>query len=417
MKDNLLVYYNNDFIGVLRSIKGIRYVFSYTEKWLSKENAVPISISLPLAPGEFDEERSMSFFSNLLPESKIREKLAKSLRISEKDSYALLEVIGGECAGAISILPGGTSFSEHGDYQEIPNDQLSDLLSSMSDQPLLAGNEGIRLSLAGAQDKLPVYYTGKNFFLPRGNKASTHIIKTPISDDYPHSVINEAFCMKLAKELGLPVPEVTVIRNEHESFYLIERYDRYPDSDGNIKRLHQEDFCQALAIPPEQKYQENGGPSLVDCFNLISEHSSNPAVDKLSLLKWVMFNVLIGNADSHAKNLSFLYNESEITLSPFYDLLCTKVYPNLNDAFSMKIGKKKDVRYLSVHDWKRLAESTDTKFSIFPEVGEELLNGLEEKINKVKIFICKSGDEEVFIESIRKIIDERSKNISNIKKE
>jgi len=414
MTNNLSVYYHGESIGTLNINKGHRYTFSYSEEWLQNENAIPISISLPLNPGEFDEDKSMSFFSNLLPESTIRTELAKQFRLSEKDSYGLLEIIGGECAGAISILPSEIEFDRGGEYEEIQNEQLSELLDNISNKPLLAADEGIRLSLAGAQDKLPLYYEGDTFFLPKGNYASTHIIKTPISDDYPYSVINEAFCMHLAKELGLPVPEVTVIRDTHEPFYLIKRYDRFPDEDGNIVRLHQEDFCQALGVSPEEKYEENGGPSLLDCFNLVSEYSINPAVDKQHLLKWVMFNLLIGNADSHAKNLSFLYNEDQVSLSPFYDLLCTKIYPRLNEKLSMKIGKRSDVRYLSIHDWKKLAEIIGVKFSIFPELRQELMEDLDTKISKTKKLICKTKNEERFVEGIEKIIRERGRQLLNL---
>lgn len=413
--DILSVYYHGDTIGSLNITKGRRYIFSYAEEWLQREDAIPISISLPLRPGEFDEETSMSFFGNLLPESTIRDKLAKHYGLSEKDSYGLLEVIGGECAGAINILPSEKIFEENGKYEEIPNECLSDLLVNITKRPFLAGDEGVRLSLAGAQDKLPVYYDGGKFFIPKGNKASTHIIKTPIGGDYPYSVINEAFCMKLAKISGLPVPEVTVVRSTQEPFYLIERYDRFSDDKGNIIRLHQEDFCQALGVSPEQKYEESGGPSLADCFSLVSEYSVKPAVDKQYLLKWVMFNLLIGNADSHAKNISFLYNDGEISLSPFYDLLCTKVYPGLNDAFSMKIGKKRDVRYLSVHEWKRLADAIAVKFSIFPQLRQELMDGLGSKISEIKKIMCSNREEEIFIEDIEKVIRVRSEALSRIK--
>jgi len=409
MTDILSVYYHNEAVGTLRRIKGLRYVFSYDEEWLKRGDVIPVSISLPLSPGEFDEEKSMSFFSNLLLESAIREKLARKFRISDKDSYGLLEVVGGECAGAISIIPNDKEYEDSGDYEEIPNDRLNELLADISKRPLLAGDEGIRLSLAGAQDKLPICFKNDKFFLPRGNNASSHIIKTAISDEYPFSVINEAFCMVLAGELDLPVPEVSIIRDSHEPFFLIERYDRPVDGHGNISRLHQEDFCQALGISPENKYEASGGPSLVDCFNLVSEHSVNPAKDKQHLLKWVMFNLLIGNADSHAKNLSFLYKDGDISLSPFYDLLCTKVYPDLNEAFSMKIGSKKEVRYLSVHEWKKLADDIGIKFSIFPELRQELMDGIDSKITRIKSEICTDENEGRFIESIEQVIKERKK--------
>ena len=415
MTDILSVYYHGSIIGTLSINKGRRYVFSYMDEWLQKEDAIPISISLPLTPGEFDEDKSMSFFSNLLPESTIRDKLAKKYKLSEDDSYGLLEIIGGECAGAISILPSENKFEDSGEYKEISNDELSDILEDISKRPFLAGEKGLRLSLAGAQDKIPIYYNDDKFYLTKGNNASTHIIKTPISDDYPYSVINEVFCMKLAKELGFQIPEVTIIRNTRNPFYLIERYDRFENDNGEIIRLHQEDFCQALSITPEQKYEKEGGPSLTQCFKLVDEHSTNPAKDKQYLLKWIMFNILIGNADSHAKNLSFLYDDGSTTLSPFYDLLCTKIYPELNDDFSMRIGDKWEVRYLSVHEWKKLAKKIGVKFSIFPELRKEILNDLNSKIKEIKRIVCVNKEEEDFIQGIEDIIQERSRVLLRIK--
>lgn len=414
MTDILTVYYHSETIGSLRKTKGLRYVFSYDEKWLGRGDAIPISISLPLNPGEFDEERSMSFFSNLLPESTIREKLAQQFRISDKDSYGLLEIVGGECAGAISLIPNNKNYTEGGDYEEIPNEKLNSLLADISKRPLLAGDKGVRLSLAGAQDKLPIYFDDGKFFLPIGNNASSHIIKTPISDEYPYSVLNEAFCMILAGELDLPVPEVSIIRDSHEPFLLVKRYDRVIGDDDKIIRLHQEDFCQALGISPENKYEASGGPSLVDCFNLIAEHSVNPAKDKQFLLKWVMFNLLIGNADSHAKNLSLLYKDGDKSLSPFYDLLCTHIYPHLTQDFSMKIGGKKEARYLSVHDWNKLAENIGIKFSLFPEIRKELLNEIDSKIEQIKNKICVGEEEKSFIDSIVKIIEGQKKYLLRI---
>ncbi len=120
---------------------------------------------------------------------------------------------------------------------------------------------------------------------------------------------------------------------------LAERYDRVRDEEDNIQRVHQEDFCQALGIPAEIKYQSAGGPSLADCFGLIREASSAPALDLIALLDAVIFNLLIGNHDAHAKNFSLLYRpDQSIRLAPLYDLVCTVYYEELTDKMAMKIG-------------------------------------------------------------------------------
>ena len=174
---------------------------------------------------------------------------------------------------------------------------------------------------------------------------SSHILKTAIErlDD---TVTNEAFCMNLAHQVGLPVPPAQVADIAGEKVYLVERYDRVRLASGSVERLHQEDFCQALGVPPELKYQQEGGPGFAGCFSLVGEWSTEPVLDTLQLLRWSLFNFLIGNADAHAKNLSFLYHANGVRLAPFYDLLSTAVYERVNNKFAMKMGGQKDPRYL-----------------------------------------------------------------------
>ena len=147
-----------------------------------------------------------------------------------------------------------------------------------------------------------------------------------------------------------------------------------------------------------------------DCFKLIKENCINPAVDRLNLIKWVMFNILISNADAHAKNLALIYDDGNISLAPFYDLLCTSsdIYEGLTERFSMKIGKKKEIRYLSKHDWKKLSDEIGVKYSIFPELIIELLDGLDLRIAKVRNAINLNEEEKKFIDEIEKVIEKRS---------
>ena len=234
------------------------------------------------------------------------------------------------------------------------------VLAELPNRPLLAGEKGIRLSLAGAQNKLPVFIDDKQkICIATGNSPSTHILKPPIPR-IEASVENEAFCMTLASRMRLPVASV-LIRKNQDTILVVSRYDREQKGAGTVFRLHQEDFCQALGILPEQKYESEGGPSLERCFALLKDHSIRPAADQRALLGWVIFNVLIGNADAHAKNLSILFTDKGPRLAPFYDLLSTQVYPHLADKFAMKIGGENRPRWLHTRNWERFADAVSLK--------------------------------------------------------
>jgi serine/threonine-protein kinase HipA len=227
----------------------------------------------------------------------------------------------------------------------------------------MAGMAGIRLSLAGAQDKLAVYISGDEISLPLGNAPSSHILK-PVIEPYQDTVENEAFCMVLARELGIAVAPVEIRAEGGKKFLLVERYDRVNTGDSStpLKRLHQEDFCQALGVVPEKKYQEEGGVSINDCFNLIRAVSSAPIIDLQQMLNAVILNFLIGNHDAHGKNFSLLYqattNGVNVRLAPLYDLLCTMVYPDLSRNMAMSIGGKYKSESITPAHFDQMAEET-----------------------------------------------------------
>jgi serine/threonine-protein kinase HipA len=359
--DKLLVYFQDHYVGNLIQDNRQQLTFSYNADWLNNAERAALSVSLPLRTESFTDSEARPFFTNLLPEADIRRLIASRLGISEGNDFALLAALGGECAGAVSLMPADAALaSDHDEYVALSDNELQTLIARLSQQPLLVGEAGVRLSLAGAQNKLALYIEWSDdrprVFLPRLNAPSSHILKPPITAssgvELPGTVANELFCMRLARAVGLPVPDTGILN----ACYLIERYDRVRTGDSRLLRLHQEDFCQLSGLSPQQKYEAEGGPTLVDCFRLVRQHSSQPAADRQQLLRWSILNVLLWNADAHAKNLALLYLTDGIRLAPVYDLLCTRIYPHLNARLAMKIGGENRPDWVQPRHWRRLAE-------------------------------------------------------------
>ncbi len=351
-----------------------RFVFQYDAAWLARPEAIALSHSIPLRPAAFTPDEARPFFANLLPESEVRRLITARLHISEKNDYALLEAIGGECAGAFSLWPAGHKPSTHRRLRPVTDAEFKQWLGDLARRPLMQAVDGLRLSLAGAQNKLPVVFKDGKIFLPEGVSASTHILK-PAIEHLEDSTANESFCMRLAAAVGLPVPSVELHDNP-AAYLLVERYDRIVGASGLVKRLHQEDFCQALGVLPENKYESEGGPGLADCFRVLSEESTRVLEDRRNLLRWVLFNVLIGNADAHAKNLALLRAPEGVRLAPFYDLLSTAVYPSLATKMAMKIGGENRPAWIQARHWDRLAEAIEVKASLVREYSREMAAAL-----------------------------------------
>jgi len=336
-------------------------VFEYDGKYLENPAARPLSQSLPLANRRFNPRECRPFFAGVLPEESNREIIARNLGISARNDFAFLEQIGGECAGAVTFLPKGTALPDREDaYRQLGEAELAAILRTLPKRPLLAGEAGIRLSLAGAQDKIAVKVDGGRIYLPLNGAPSTHILKPQI-ERFEGVVFNEALCMKLSAAVGIPTAGVETRAAEGIHYILGERYDRarVPSQGGGefqIQREHQEDFCQALGIVSEHKYQSEGGPSLKQCFELVRNTSSVPLADLQSLLDAVFFNLLIGNNDAHGKNFSLIYRADGPTqLAPLYDLVSTAAYPELSARMAMKIGGEHDPENVGPRQIEKLA--------------------------------------------------------------
>ncbi len=359
MITKLVVFIDHATVGHLWLDEKKTFCFQYAEGWLHT-SSIPLSLSLPLRWEPYLADESHPFFANLLPEQTIREVVARNVGVSPHNDFGLLEKIGGDCAGAVSLYSEGDQAPAEKRYTRLTNHELTQIIKELPLKPLLAGEKGFRLSLAGVQKKLPIFFADGQFALSQGEAPSNYIIKPPI-ETLDGTVENEAFCMALAGAIGLCVPN-SFIYNFIDSLddppiFAIERYDRAVGKDG-LKRIHQEDFCQALGTLPEFKYEHEGGPSFVQCVKLLRNVSTKPGKDVMAVLDWLIFNFLIGNSDAHGKNISFLLLPQGPVLAPFYDLLSTRIYAHygLTTAMAMKIGAEVDPDKVTKKNWVALAD-------------------------------------------------------------
>ncbi len=358
MVKTLDVYFHEKIVGQLIQDSHGDVTFTYSSSWLDDPDAIRISCSLPLQKEIFTRKQCHAFFEGILPEENQRKIIARNLGISANNDFSMLEKIGGECAGALSFMPAGEKSNPSiDDYYELSSMELPNILRELPTRPLLAGEKNVRLSLAGVQDKLAVYIKDNKIYLPLNSAPSTHILK-PDFTIYEDVIFNEAFCLKLAKKIGLSVAEADIKKIDDINYLLIKRYDRiFSDGEEEIKiyRIHQEDFCQALGIRSINKYQNEGGPSLKQCFDLIRRESSVPVIDLEKMLNAVIFNYLIGNCDAHGKNFSLLYLE-ELRLAPLYDLICTLYYEDLDKKMAMKLGGEYQTNNIRIENFYKLAD-------------------------------------------------------------
>lgn len=378
-------------IGTLSLINGkMEFVYKNT-------NIKPISLSLPLQTAPFKEKICRAFFGGLLPENpNIREILSKKYKIGITNDFKLLEIIGRDCAGALSFHSKDEPEIKQ-EFSEITGEFLSDIefekyLKELPYKPYM----GNRLSLAGAQEKTAICLIDNKFALPNKDVPTTHIIKTALPN-YPQTIQNEYFCMKVANLIGIKVPNVEIRKVGNVEFLLVERFDRIVKN-KKIKRILQEDFAQSLGIQSRNKYEV----TIKDCLNVLNQ-TTYPAKNKIEFTKRVIFNYLIGNTDAHAKNFSLFLNNN-IELTPAYDILCSSIY-DCDQRIAMKIGKAKFYKDITNEDWKLFAKDLDVSYRFvineinrqeglivkaFEEVNKSFKNDIFNKIMTYYIKIKKS---------------------------
>lgn len=320
--------------------------------------AFPLSVRMPVRSEKYEDTYAEPFFDNLLPEGDALDLISQKFHISKDNIFSVLDRLGGDCAGAISLYPTGQQVHIDTSLKELDKSSLSQIIEELPINPLLTGLENApRLSLAGAQSKFAVYKAddGK-YYRSNDEHPTTHIIK--ITNKYFDGLLeNELFCMSLAKKIFNDAIDVQINMVDGHKYLEIQRYDRRLVS-GKIERIHQEDFCQVLGYLSRRKYQSDGGPKIRQIYEAIMKYSNRKALDGYKFIQLLIFNYLIGNTDAHAKNFSFLHTDQNNTviLSPAYDLVSVDIYPKkiVSHEIAMTINGKGTYDSLGKKDWEAL---------------------------------------------------------------
>lgn len=407
------VWWDGMRVGVLRIDEHGDLAFAYDDAWLADGACPAISVSLPKKAEPFDRRQTRPFFAGLLPEEAQREAAAQALGVSAGNDFRLLERLGGDVAGALMLLPEGEApppVEGLAATEPLTDDGLLTILGKLPARPLLAGEEGLRLSLAGAQSKLPVVLLNGRIALPAPGQPTTHILK-PAIERLPATTENEALVMRLAADLGLDVAAVEPRRTGDKTYLLVTRYDRSVSADGAIRRLHQEDFCQALGVAPERKYAAEGGPIFRDAFDLVRAACAAPAPALLRLAEAAIFNVLVGNADAHGKNYSLLYRAGGLDLAPLYDLLCTAAYPELHAKLAMKVGKRATLEEFTPDTWNDFAGEVGVGAPFLNRRAQALAEAALSRVHAVAGEIAALGFDGARLNGFADLIAERAKTM------
>jgi len=321
------VLLNGRPVGILRLAGSGAISFTYVPEWLAWEHAMPISLSLPLREQAHQGGPVIAYLENLLPDNQaIRERVAARVRAGGTDAWHMLEKIGRDCVGALQFVSGEVPEMGALEGEPVKEAQIADMLRNLARAPLgLEEEDDFRISIAGVQEKTALLRHGDEWIRPSGMTPTTHILKTqlgvlPNGIDLSDSVENEFFCMSFCRAMGMDVAKVEIVDFEDVRSLVVTRFDRRWTRDGRLIRLPQEDFCQALAVPPSQKYDMDGGPGIAEGIGLLAG-SDDPEVDLRAFFRAQVLFWLLGATDGHAKNFSIALRPGGFRMTPLYDVL------------------------------------------------------------------------------------------------
>ncbi len=385
-------------------------MFLYSEEWLLSADAEALSPRLPLRLEPFPEKDCRAFFENLLSEGSSRDILEKVFHISGMTT--VLRRFGRDLAGEYSVEEVPDPQSDPPSYVLLPEARLRTLLKE-GIQTVVEHYPGYRISLPGVQQKLVCFKraSGTALFIPINGAPSTHILKPDIFGvrSVTRSALNEAFIMTLARTAGLTVADVEY-RPELSSV-LVTRFDR-ETSGEKVFKIPQIDTCQILGIPPDKKYESDGGPSLADILNVVREYAERPAVATLSIVRGYIFSALCGNMDHHAKNISLFWKKGRLSPAPLYDLVNTFVYEKTDRNLAFKVGGERRPGVLSKVHWDRFATEIGFRKDHLSRIVLGFAAQVEstiEETRRIDAFQNISPQEKVFLERISRDIVSRAR--------
>ncbi len=415
--NSLKVSMQRKLVGQVFLDESNNYHFEYCNDWI--ESGFSISPHMPFNK-EYTSATVKRFLENLIPEGEGLEDIATFAHIAKNNTFAIINTIGYDTAGALMF--GEKSEKNEAIFREIPIGELTDRIEQLESKSIAIWDKKVRLSLAGVQAKLPVIIKDNKMGLGNGTLSSTHILKFQ-TKKHLHIVINELFCMTLAKKIGLKVANVELKRFKNYPTLLIERFDRVY-KDNFVTRLHIIDACQMLDLPPTYKYEQNFG-SLRDVQHIregasfkklfkITKLCSVPAVAQLEVLHWAMFNLIIGNSDAHGKNFSFFVDKRGINPTPFYDMLCVMMY-DFDHNLAMAYGDEFNSDEVFAYQLREFAEEVGVNYKFISKIllkeCNKIIKVLEEDIIEKELL---SENEHSFMKKLVAFILQRTLKFKEI---
>jgi len=394
------------------------YQFEYSQEW--KEDGFEISPHIKL------QESSKSgivrrFLENLIPEGKGLQDITQFAHISKNNTFAIIKAIGYDTSGALMF--GEANNKDEAVFRAISDDEIADRIFHIEDKSIVIWDKKERLSLAGVQEKLPVIIKDGQIGLGDGLLSSTHIMKFQ-TKKHANIVVNELFCMKLAKKINLNVAEVELYRFKEHHVLMVKRFDRVY-KENRVERLHVIDGCQMLDLSSTHKYERNfgsgrdvkdirEGASFSKLFKS-ADLCEVPAKAKLEMLNWSVFNLIIGNSDAHGKNFSFFVNERGIRPTPFYDILCIIVHDNVEHDLAMAYGDEFNPDEVKAYQLREFADAIDLNFKLVSQsvdkIASLIIKALEDDIINCNDLI---NEEKLFVDKLRVLILQRANDFKII---
>lgn len=415
-EDTLILLLDGETIGSVHRRAG-RLSLIYSDEWRRRPDAYPLSLSMPLAAAQHPHGPVNAFLWGLLPDNDVViERWARHFQVSPKNPFALIGAVGEDCAGAVQFVrPDRVELYLKGADDKIDwldSEQVAERLRALREDQAawrFARDTG-QFSLAGAQPKTALMFEDGRWGVPSGRVPTTHILKPP-SVDFDGHAENEHLCLLLARRLGLPAAQSRVERFNNEIAIVVERYDRLRLG-SRVARVHQEDFCQALAYLPTDKYQNEGGPGISECVAALSDHSSSPTQDIDTFLDAVVFNWIVVGTDAHAKNYSLLIaSEGRARLAPLYDIASALPYSGLDFQklkMAMKMGGEYRVRDIDARHIGRMAAEARQSPGRTVERAHELASAAPNAVRTVADEMKASGLTHEIIDRLAVQIAERA---------